>query len=104
MVQYAETKNALEKGIETISPEKGVELIEKWEDSLKDVDGSGAKTILRDLGALKKALQAKEPDSEKIGALLKKLGQGTTEIAGEAEGSAGEKLKDIGQGLSQAAG
>lgn len=103
MVQYAETQHAFEKGIETLSPEKGVGLIEKWEDSLKEVDLPGAKGILKDLGALKKALQGKEPDGEKINALLKKLGQETTDIADEAEG-ASDKLKDIGQGLAQAAG
>jgi hypothetical protein len=104
MVQYAETQHALEKGIETISPEKGVELIEKWEESLNGLEGSGAKSILKDLGALKKALQAKEPDGDKITGLLKKLGQETSEIAEEAEGSSSDKLKDIGKGLSQAAG
>ncbi len=103
MVQYAETQHALENGIESVSAEKGVTLIEKWEESLKEVEGAGAKSILRDLGALKTALKAKEPDSTKIGALLKKLGQETTDIAGEAEGAAGDKLKAIGEGLSKAA-
>lgn len=102
MVQYADTQHALENGIETISAEKGVDLIEKWEDSLKDVNGTGAKSILRDLGALKTALKAKQPDSAKISSLLKKLGQETTEIADEAEGTASDKLKAIGKGLTKA--
>lgn len=103
MVQYAETQKALESGFEGVTPEKGVQLIEKWEETLKDFGSKGSKGILRDLGALKKALQADEPDAEKIQTLLGKLGQETTEIAEEAEGASQDKLRDLGKGLQQAA-
>lgn len=101
MVQYAETQHAIDKGLESLDPDKGVELIEKWEDALKDWDGG--KTVARDLAALKTALKAKTPDPDKIKGLLKKLGQETSEAADDADGAAPEKLRDIGEGLQQAA-
>lgn len=66
MVQYAETQHAFEEGIKNTSPEKGVTPIEKWEESLNDVETSEAKAILRDLGQLKTAIQADRPDGGKI--------------------------------------
>lgn len=104
MVQYAETQHALENGIENLSAEKAVTIIEKWEDSLKDVEASGAKGIVRDLGALKTALQKPEPDEAKIKALMTKLGEATTKIADGADGGAGEKLTSLGGGLTKAGG
>lgn len=99
MARFAGTQNAIEKGLETIPPEKGVALIEDWEAQLKDLDG--AQPILKDLGALKKALQAKEPDGDKIYELLKKLGQETVEAADQADGSTADKVRDLGEQLQQ---
>lgn len=101
MARFAETEKALEKGLESLSPEKGVQLIEDWEEQLRDLEG--AKPVLKDLGALKKALQAKEPDGDKIQELLRKLGQETVEAADQAEGSTADKVRDLGEQLQQGA-
>lgn len=102
MVQYAETQHALDGGASKIDPEKGVALIEKWEEALKDVDLPAGKAIAKDLGALKKTLSSKTPDKNKIGELLKSLGSATTGIANQADGAAPAKLKALGKSLSSA--
>lgn len=102
MVQYAETQHALDQGASNIEPDKGVDLIEKWEEALKDLEAPAAKAIANDLGTLKKALSAKTPDSAKIADLLKSLGAATTKIAAEASGAAPDKLKALGKSLSAA--
>lgn len=101
MARFAQTRNALEKGFETLSPEQGVKLIEDWEEQLKDFDGG--KGVLKDLSALKKALQAKEPNADKIYQLLEKLGGETVEAAEEAEGGSADQVRELGEQLRQQA-
>lgn len=98
--RFTATNNAFEKGVEHITPAAATKLIEDWEESLKDLDAPGAKGIVRDLEALKKALGTDQPDAEKIKSLLGKLGEATTKIASHATGNTGPKTEELGKTLS----
>ncbi len=98
--RFTATENAFEKGVDSITPAAAIKLIDDWEASLKDLDAPGAKTIVRDLDALKKALHADQPDGEKIKTLVGKLGAETTKIAGHATPSTKDKVAELGKTLS----
>lgn len=76
-------------------------MIEDSETSLDEVDVAGVKSLVRDLGSLKKLLQKDEPDGEKVRALVAKLGGETSKIADRAENN-GDKLRDFGKALEKA--
>ncbi len=98
--RFVATENAFEKGVDHITPTAAVKLIDDWEVALKDVDAPGAKAIVRDLEALKKALHADQPDAEKIKTLVGKLGAETTKIAAHATESTKDKVANLGKTLS----
>ncbi len=100
--RFTATANAFEKGIDSIKPAAAIKLIEDWETSLKDFDGTGTKGIVRDLEALKKALGNDEPDAEKIKTLVAKLGEATTKIAAHAPENIKPKVEDLGKALTAA--
>lgn len=100
MAAFAATANAFEKGVENIKPAAAVKLIEGWEEALAGADIPGAKGIHGDLERLKKALQADAPDGEKIKALVGKLGEATTKIAGRADDKSKDKVAELGKTLS----
>ena len=99
-VKFAGTMNAVNRGLDATKPAKGVEMIEDWEAALADVEVSGAKGILRDLGSLRKQLEKPEPDSDRIHALLHRLGVATTRIS-EKSDKAQDKLKALGDALTE---
>jgi hypothetical protein len=76
-------------------------MIEDWEAALADIDTTGAKGILRDLGSLRKQLEKDAPDADRVHALLHRLGAATTKIADKAETNQ-EKLKALGEALTEA--
>lgn len=98
--RFTATENAFEKGVEHISPTAAIKLIDDWEVALKDVEGTGAKAIVKDLEALKKALHADKPDAEAIKKLVGKLGEETTKIAAHATESTKDKVANLGKTLS----
>ncbi len=98
--RFTATENAFEKGVDSITPAAAIKLIDDWETSLKDLDAPGAKGIVRDLEALKKALHADQPDGEKIKTLVSKLGGETTKIAAHATPSTKDKVAELGKTLS----
>ena len=100
-VKFAGTMNAINRGLDATKPAKGVTMIEDWEAALADIDTPGSKGILRDLGSLRKQLEASEPDADRIHALLHRLGAATSRIAGKAETN-GEKLTSLGEALTEA--
>ncbi len=100
--RFTATANAFEKGIEHTTASSGVKLIDAWEAELKDTDVPGAKGIAGDLERLKKALEASEPDAEKIRTLVHKLGEATAKIAERADEKTKEKVADLGKALSAA--
>jgi uncharacterized protein YmfQ (DUF2313 family) len=100
-VKFAATMNAINKGLDELDPAKGANLIEDWETALADVDVPGAKGIARDLGALRKQLERPEPNGERVLALLHRLGQATSTIAGRTDKQS-DKLTALGEALTEA--
>ena len=96
--RFAATEHAFDKGVDSITPAAAIKLIDDWETSLKDLDAPGAKTIVRDLEALKKALHAE--DGEKVRTLCGKLGEETTKIAAHATAATKDKVAKLGETLS----
>ena len=96
--RFVATENAFAKGVDSITPAAAIKLIEDWAVSLKDLDAPGAKTIVRDLEALKKALEA--DDGEKVKTLCGKLGGETTKIAAHATETTKDKVAKLGETLS----
>ena len=99
-IKFAATMNAINRGLETTKPAKGVDMIENWEAALADVDTPGAKGILRDLASLRKQLEKDSPDGDRVHALLHRLGMGTTKIAERADKSQ-EKIAALGEALTE---
>ncbi|MDN4632364.1 hypothetical protein [Sphingomonas sp. PvP056] len=100
-LKFAGTMNAINRGLDTTKATKGADMIEDWEAALADVETSGAKGILRDLGSLRKQLERDEPDADRVHALLHRLGAATTKIADKADAQQ-EKLKALGEALTEA--
>ena len=100
-VRFAATMNAFNRGIEDVKPANAVSMIEDWETALADVDVPGAKGIARDLAALRKQLESKEPDGERVSAIVARLGEATAKIA-ERAGKSGDKLTKLGDALNDA--
>lgn len=100
-VKFAGTMNAINRGLDDTKAAKGADMVEDWEAALADVDVPGAKGILRDLASLRKQLDKDAPDSDRIHALLHRLGTATTRIADKA-GTSQEKLKALGEALTEA--
>jgi hypothetical protein len=100
-LKFAGTMNAINRGLDTTKSTKGADMIEDWEAALADVETSGAKGILRDLGSLRKQLERDEPDADRVHALLHRLGAATTKIADKADAQQ-EKLKALGEALTEA--
>lgn len=100
-IKFAGTMNAINRGLDSAKPTSAVHMLEDWETALADIDTAGAKGILRDLGALRKQLEKAEPDSDRVLALVHRLGAATTKIADKAETN-GDKLKALGEALSEA--
>lgn len=99
-VRFAATLNAFNRGIEDTKPAQGVSMIEDWETALADLDVPGTKGIARDLAALKRQLEAAEPDAARIEAILHRLGGAVTKIAERADTNQ-EKLRQLGTALSE---
>ena len=99
-VRFAATLNAFNRGIEEMKPRQAISMIEDWETALAEVDIPGTKGIARDLGALKRQLEANEPDESRIDAILARLGDAVTKIAPKADRNQ-DKLEQLGRALSE---
>ena len=102
--RFAATRDLLDKDLEKVNPDTAVKNIDAWEEGLKALDSKGAKAVLRDLEALKKQIGAAKPNEAKIRQLLGKLGEETTKLADEAPEAQQDKLRELGEQLSGAAG
>ncbi len=103
MPQFDSTIKHIKDGVKSMTVNAAVKNIEGWEATLEKLEVSGVKTIIKDLESLKKHLHAKELDGEAIRKLVAKLGKETVTIAGKAEGKNSEKVKALGEALSEAA-
>jgi hypothetical protein len=99
-IRFAATLNAFNRGVEDLKPTTAVSIIEDWETALAEIDIPGTKGIARDLGALRKQLESAAPDSERVLAIIARLGDAVTKIAGRAD-SNGEKLANLGTALTE---
>jgi hypothetical protein len=98
--RFADTITNLQKGAKGMTISAAVKNIENWEKSVSELDQSGAKTLLHDLGALKKALQKEEPDGKAVLTLVEKLGKETLAMSKKTEGPVSGKLEEVGNLLS----
>jgi hypothetical protein len=104
MVAYfSGTMDALKKGVMKMSISAAIKNIEHWEDSLRDVELTGCRSILRDLAALKKQLQEDQPDGERIRHLMAKLASETVTISKKADTRYSDKIASLGEMLGHAA-
>ena len=99
---FSGTLKALRGGATRMSARAAIKNIEHWEEALEDVDVPGVKGIVRDLGALKKCLEADDMDHERIGHLMARLGKATRTIAGRAEDRFQDKIEEMGDALIEA--
>ena len=103
MARYAATTTAIEKGLENVSPDAGVKLVDDWVEQLQASDKPALKKLAGDLDRLKKELgKGEEANDATVRKLLAKLGQATVKSADEAEGANVQKLKDLGEALASA--
>lgn len=100
MARFAATMTAIDKGLDSVTPEAGGKLVDDWIEQLGGSDKPGMKAVAGDLDRLKKALD--KGDSAAIGKLLAKLGAATTKSADKAEGANVDKLRALGEALSSA--
>ena len=103
MPQFDATIKHIKDGVKSMTVSAAVKNIEGWEATLEKLEVPAAKAIIKDLENLKKHLHAKELDGEAIRKLVAKLGKETVSIAGKSEGKNGEKIKALGEALSEAA-
>jgi len=103
MPQFASTIKHITDGVKGFTITAAVNNIEGWEKTLGEMDTPGAKGMVRDLGGLKKLLQAEEIDGEKVKQMIGKLGEATVKFAGKAESKNAEKVTQLGEALTKAA-
>ena len=103
MPQFDATIKHIKDGVKGFTITAATKNIEGWEATLEKIEVSGVKTIVKDLESLKKLLHAEEIDGAAVKKLMTKLGKETVTIAGRAEGKNAEKIKHLGEALTEAA-
>ncbi len=102
MPRYAATQKAIEKGLDQVAPDAGVKLVDDWIEQLNGSDKKGAAALVKDMERLKTELGKGSPKGEAVLKLVHKLGAATTKLADEAEGTNGDKLRQLGEALTNA--
>ena len=103
MPQFDSTIKHIKDGVKGFTIAAATKNIEGWEATLEKVEVSGAKTIIKDLEALKKQLHKDPIDGEAVKKLIAKLGKETVAIAGKKDVKGAEKIKALGEALTEAA-
>ncbi len=103
MPQFDATIKHIKDGVKSMTVSAAVKNIEGWEATLEKVEAPAAKTIIKDLENLKKHLHAEKLDGEAIRKLVAKLGKETVTIAGKTDSKNAEKVRALGEALSEAA-
>jgi hypothetical protein len=103
MPQFDATIKHIKEGLKGLTITAAVKNIEGWEATLEKTEVAGTKTIIKDLESLKKHLHAKEIDGDAIKKLVIKLGKETVTIAGKTDSKNAEKIKALGEALTEAA-
>ena len=100
--RFTSINKAVDGGLDKVSPEDAVKVIDYWEIQLKEVEGAGAKAVVKDLEALKKHLQADKVDDVAIKKLTHKLGVETKKLGGD-DTTVAKHVKELGEKLEKAA-
>ena len=103
MPQFDATIKHIKDGVKGFTVAAAVKNIEGWEATLEKVEVPAAKAIVKDLENLKKLLQAEKINGDQVKKLVLKLGKETVAIAGKSESKSAEKIKALGEALTQAA-
>ena len=103
MPPFDATIKHLKEGVKSMTVSAAVKNIEGWEATLEKVEEPSAKTIVKDLGNLKKHLNAKELDGEAIRKLVIKLGKETVALGKKADSKNASKIQALGEALGHAA-
>lgn len=103
MPQFDATIKHIKEGAKGFTVAAAVKNIEGWEETLNKSDAPGTKTIIKDLEALKKQLQKDEIDGDAVRKLLVKLGHETVTIAGKTDSKNADKIKALGEALTEGA-
>ena len=100
--RFETTLHAIQQGAKSFTIEKATTNIEGWEEYLSKHEHAGVKTVVQDLGKLKKLLHAGELDGEAIKKLVQKLGKDTVAVAGKEETASAKHIKQLGEALENA--
>ena len=103
MPQFDATIKHIKDGLKGFTIAAATKNIEGWEATLEKIDSPAAKTIVKDLENLKKHLHAEPIHAEQVKKLVLKLGKETIAIAGKSDSKNAEKIKALGEALSEAA-
>ena len=101
--RFETTLHAIKGGVKSFTIEKATQNIEGWEEYLGTHDHQGVKSVVTDLGKLKKLLHAKEIDGSAIKTLITKLGKDTVAVAGKDDKGNAKHIREIGEALTHAA-
>ena len=100
--RFDTTIQAIKEGAQNFATDKAIKNIEGWEEYLSKHDHQGVKTVVADLGKLKKLLETEKLDGTAIKNLVHKLGKDTVAVAGDESTGSSSKIKELGEALSQA--
>ncbi len=103
MPQFDATIKHIKDGLKGFTIAAATKNIEGWEATLEKLDLPAAKTIVKDLENLKKHLHAEPIHAEQVKKLVLKLGKETVAIAGKSDSKNAEKIKALGEALTEAA-
>jgi len=98
--RFTATENAFDKGIEKTSAKQGAKLAGEWVEELRKADFTGSKGLASELERLEKLLNEDEPDTDKLKALLEKIGADTAKAADRAEDpKVAEKVRKLAEAM-----
>ena len=100
--RFQTTLDAIKGGVQNFTTEKAISNIEGWEEYLSKHNHEGVRTVVQDLGKLKKLLQADQIDGSAIKSLVSKLGKDTVAVAGKDETANADHIRKLGEALSKA--
>jgi hypothetical protein len=103
MPQFDATIRHIKDGVKSFTVTAAVKNIEGWEETIEKSEAPAAKAIIRDLESLKKHLHAENIDGDAVKKLIMKLGKETVTIAGKSDSKNAEKIKMLGEALTEAA-
>lgn len=100
MPQFGATIKHIQEGVKGFTIAAAIKNIEGWEKTLGEMEEPSVKNVLKDLGGLKKLLEADEIDGEKVRKAVTKLGKDTVAMAGKTESKKADQIRELGEALS----